>query len=258
VAGDGAGAAAALAALGDGECQVWWATPSLARDWHVEVLSADERARRARLRRAEDRDRFTVGCALLRVIVGGLTAVAPSAVALDRTCPDCDRPHGKPIPRDAGGLQCSVSHSGDRVVVAVHRGAAIGVDVERVPASLEDALVVRVLRADERAALDRLDALDRRWGFATYWTRKEAILKATGQGLRVAPDLIGVSSPVDLPRVLEVDDALLPRPISLHPLRPGAGYAACVAVIGAPPTAVPELGAAPLLAEPRPVASGRS
>ena len=230
-------------------CQVWWATPSLARERHVRLLSADELERRARYRREADRDRFTVGCALLRTLLGAFSGVLPEAVSIDRTCPDCGQPHGKPMARGAGTLQCSVSHSGDRVVVAISERSAIGVDVEQVPAEIHAGLAESVLRVDERAALDRMATSDRARGFATYWTRKEAILKATGDGLRIAPDLLGVSSPLAPPALLDVDaSAGLPRAVTLHALTPGADYAATLAVIGDPPSSVLELQAAELLA----------
>lgn len=231
----------------------------MARDWHVRLLSDDEHDRRTRFRRAVDRDRFTVGCALLRTLVGAFNGVAPAAVSLDRSCPDCDRPHGKPMPRGAGTLQCSVSHSGDRVVVAVSERAAIGVDVEELAPTIDQRLAERVLRPDELAALARLAAPDRAAGFATYWTRKEAILKATGDGLRIAPELFSVSSPLQPPALLDVDaTAGLPRAVTLCTLTPGAGYAAALAVIGARPSGVLELDATELLAMPAAVTPSHS
>jgi 4'-phosphopantetheinyl transferase len=231
----------------------------MARAWHVDLLDAGERDRRSRLRRDADRDRFTVGCALLRTLVGAFTGVSPAAVLLDRTCPDCDQPHGKPVPRNAGTLECSVSHSGDRVVVAVSERAAIGVDVEVVAAKIDDGLAERVLRPSELTALTSLPAADRARGFATYWTRKEAILKATGDGLRIAPELFGVSAPLEPPTVLEVDaEANLPRAVSLHTLTPGTGHVAALAVIGGPPSALVELNATALLSAPRTIEPSRS
>lgn len=250
MAGAGRSAAAVPSILRRDECHVWRATPSLARAWHVRLLSPSERDRRERLRRSADRDRFTVGCALLRIALGRLTATAPAAIRLDRSCPDCDRQHGKPVPQDADGLQCSVSHSGDTIVVAVSRDAAIGIDVEEVADGLDDRLVDRVLAAEEIASLNRLPAQDRPWGFAIYWTRKEAILKATGHGLRVSPDQITVSPPAEAPRLLGVEDAtLLPAGVALHPLRSASGCVGCLAAIGGALTVL-ELDGAAVLAEP--------
>lgn len=245
---------AAPPAVRPAHCHVWWATPSLARDWHVRLLSPGEHDRRARLRQAADRDRFTVGCALLRIVVGRATGVSPAALELDRSCPDCARPHGKPRPRHAPGLDCSVSHSGDRVAVAVARCAAIGVDVEEIEPGLDvRRLADRICAPAEVASLEQLPAEDRPWGFSTTWTRKEAILKATGYGLRVAPDQVRVSSPLEPPRLLDVGDVPFPsQRVTLHRLDPGEGYAASLAALNGPLTAVTEFDAAPLLAAPTP------
>jgi 4'-phosphopantetheinyl transferase len=78
-----------------------------------------------------------------------------------RACPDCDRPHGKPLVPDTG-LHVSVSHSGDLVAVAVTTAAPVGIDVEL--------------------------------GSDLGWCRWESVVKATGDGMRVP--LFPVSDPV--------------------------------------------------------------
>src|SRR5438067_3838099 len=84
----------------DGHCEVWWAGPELARPAHLALLNAGELDRRERLRRPVDRARFTVGAALLRLVVSRYTGDDPTAVTVDRTCADCGEMHGKPrVPR---------------------------------------------------------------------------------------------------------------------------------------------------------------
>src|SRR5882724_585210 len=112
------------------DCHVFWARPSdgwaAAGGW----LDAGERGRRDLLARAEDRERFVTAAGLLRRVVAERLGVAPGAVTVDRTCPDCDRPHGRPVIPGAG-LEVSVSHSGDLVAVALVLGSSpVGVDVE--------------------------------------------------------------------------------------------------------------------------------
>lgn len=135
-------------------------------------------------RRQEDRDRFLLGCATVRRVVGALLGIAPGAVVLDRSCADCGRPHGKVRVVAPHPPELSVSHSGDVVLVAVHRGAPIGVDVERVDPDLDTAsLSGFVLSPEEAEVVGSVPAADRTRAFTTYWTRKEAVLKATGDGL---------------------------------------------------------------------------
>ena len=57
-------------------CEVWWARPDAARPWHRELFTADELGRADAYRRPEDRDRFTVGCATSRLVLGRLLGLA--------------------------------------------------------------------------------------------------------------------------------------------------------------------------------------
>src|SRR5262245_36416215 len=82
--------------LGPGECQVWWAHPSDASQAHHAVLSTVEHDRRTAFRQQVDQDRFTVAAALLRILAGAHLGIAPATVDIERRCPDCPRPHGKP------------------------------------------------------------------------------------------------------------------------------------------------------------------
>ena len=166
--------------------QLWVASPSA---HHVEELTDLERARWSRFREQADRDRFATGAVLLRRALRAATG-DPTAY-LTRWCVDCAATdHGAPRAggRHAVEFGISLSHSADRVVVVVTRGAtAVGVDVEVVRGPL--AGMARVLGSAREAAAD-LDADRPDLALTTRWVRKEAILKAAGTGLRVAlPDL---------------------------------------------------------------------
>src|SRR5690348_2316687 len=106
------------------DCHVYWTRPSI--DWSAAErwLTAGERERLVAYRRAEDRARFVAAAGLLRLVVGERLGRPPASVAIDRTCPDCERPHGRPTVV-GGALSVSVSHSGDRVAVAVVAGPAV-------------------------------------------------------------------------------------------------------------------------------------
>src|SRR5260370_11505602 len=136
------------------------------------MVSPYEKKRRGRLVRGSERDAFTVGCALLRIIIGCLIGVPPAHVELDRTCPECGEQHGKPMTRIAAGLECSVSHSGEKVVVAIAR-YPIGVDVQRIERELDiDEAAAQILTASELASFRQIPADDRLWGLLAYWTPK--------------------------------------------------------------------------------------
>ena len=77
-----------------------------------------------------------------------------------------------------------MTHSGELVGVAFS-DRPVGLDVEKVDPRLDVDGVARVaLSAEEARELKRYDGIAKAQAFTTYWTRKEAVLKATGEGLR--------------------------------------------------------------------------
>jgi 4'-phosphopantetheinyl transferase len=206
-----------------GRCIVWLATPPADAASLVALLDPIERSRRERYRNPADRHRFTVGAVVLRRAVARHLSIAdPAAVHVDRTCPDCGRPHGRPR-IDRAGVHVSVSHSGHRVAVAVTAAGDVGVDVEQVRAGYEE-LLEAACAPEERPQV--ADAHD----FARLWTRKEAVLKATGAGLRIAPSDVVVAGPRDEPSLLALAGATPPA-CRLHDLDVGPDHAGAVAVL---------------------------
>jgi 4'-phosphopantetheinyl transferase len=157
---------------------VWWAEPSWLEPWHLDVLSDEERDRASSYRHGPDRARFVVAAALLRVVVGMRVRSAPSQVPVRRRCAHCDAPHGRPVIVGTD-LGVSVSHTRDRVVVAVTEDGAVGVDVEEVREIDVNRLTSMVLSADERTSSPT------RASFFSTWVRKEAVLKSLGTGIDV-------------------------------------------------------------------------
>jgi 4'-phosphopantetheinyl transferase len=236
-------------ALVRGACQVWWAALDDVGPGHDALLSPGDLDRRSRLLRAADRRRLTAAAAVAGLVLGAHAGRPPARLDIDRTCPHCGRPHGKPRIADLPDLHFSVSHSADRVVVAVSRDGPVGVDVEEVgswDAADLDEVAMLTLAPEERAVLYRAPKGARAAVFTAYWTRKEAAVKATGAGLTTALEDILVSPPASAPRVLRWGDAAAGPPPVLHVLRAPAGYAAALALVG-PTTRVMEADAGPFL-----------
>ncbi|GAA1837008.1 4'-phosphopantetheinyl transferase superfamily protein [Pseudonocardia ailaonensis] len=164
---------------------VWWARPvdPGAAPALVAVLDDHERTRLDRFRREADRARYLAAHALTRLVLGAHLGADPAALVLDRTC-RCGEQHGKPtLP---SGPEFSLTHSGDRVGVALSTAGPIGLDVEEHrPLSDLDGLASHVLSPAERHRPPR-DAT----AFLAVWTRKEALLKASGDGLSKPMDAI--------------------------------------------------------------------
>ncbi len=143
------------------------------------LLSPDEQQRADRFRRAEDRQHFIVGRAMLRQILGQYLAIAPDALQFGY------EPRGKPFLAHAPDLRFNLSHSHGLALYAIGRIGRIGVDLECLSRTLSEVepLAQRFFSASEYKSLMASPVDQRRSAFLRLWTCKEAVLKATGTGL---------------------------------------------------------------------------
>ena len=164
------------------EVQVW--ATDLVRDeapfWPL--LSLDERVKAERFRFERHRRRFVVARGVLRQLLGSYLAIAPEVVAF--TYSD----HGKPAldsRHNQFDLQFNMSHSHETAVYAFCVGVPVGIDVEWVQRPLTDAkqIVNRFFSPREAAEWQSLPAEFQMEAFFNGWTRKEAFIKAVGEGL---------------------------------------------------------------------------
>lgn len=151
----------------------------------VSVLSETERQRMVRLRRQADRDGYAAAHAALRLIVSGCAGVDPRSICIAQSdCTRCGEGHGKPHFVTPRHFEFSISHCGDVALLALTRGVRVGVDVERIDrCRSRRRLVNRYFAPLEAAHLDGMEQEDQAIEFARLWTRKEAYLKGTGEGL---------------------------------------------------------------------------
>ncbi len=150
----------------------------------LDGLSADERARAARMTFGRDARRYLAARHALRRILADVVNRPAERLVIE---PD-DR--GKPGLRD-GALQFNLSHSGPEALIGVSRDRAIGVDIEVVQEVAEAEALARAHFTDaERADWMTADASARHRTFLICWTRKEACVKALGVGLSAPPQSI--------------------------------------------------------------------
>jgi 4'-phosphopantetheinyl transferase len=192
----------------------------------ADMLSEDERGRAARFHFEVHRRRFVSCRAALRRVLAAVLGLAPRDVAF------VYGPFGKPALAGAGAVHFNVSHSEQWALLALSHERELGVDIERVRA-LDDLerLAATVFSPAERHDLARVADTARAEAFFNGWTRKEAYIKARGDGLRRLTDFdvtLVPREPVELRRMDGEPDE--PARWSLSALTPVAGFAAALCV----------------------------
>jgi len=236
---------------------------SLAR---AACLSAGEMVRAARFRSPVDADRYMAARSGLRHVLGRALGRAPGALAF------VEGPYGKPAlaaPDDACGITFNVAHSGGMALIAVARGADVGVDVERIRPGVEAVrLAERLFTPAERARLAALPPEAGYTAFFALWAAKEAVVKGLGRGLFARLD--GFKVRLDeagnlVPQRLVSHDDRDPGPASgapgawwLAPLDVGEVYRAAVAIATPHDGRPPQIALRALRAPDRLTAADRS
>lgn len=202
----------------------------------VRTLSTDERQRAERLYAERDRQRYIVGRARLRGILARYLGGEPARLAFEYA------PGGKPALAEASthllrghGISFNLAHSHALALYAVSHGRAVGVDIEYVRAFPDASQIAeRYFAPGERAQLRALAPDHQLAGFFACWTRKEAFIKATGEGLARPLDNFEVSlAPGEPAALLRVGgEPETAGRWTLVALTPAPGYAAALAVAG--------------------------
>jgi len=195
------------------------------------LLSDDEIARAGRYRFARDRLRFVAARSFLRKTLAQHLLVGARDIAF------AYGPFGKPalLPTGFGEtVEFNMSHSGGRAILAVARGASVGVDVEEmIHVSEWRGIASHYFSAYENAALSMVTTELRNAAFYCCWTRKEAFLKALGSGLAHPLDSFDVSLDESRAELVAVrGDLAAPADWTLHHLCPAPGYVGALAVKG--------------------------
>ena len=203
-------------------------TPAEIED-STRLLSAAERARALRFGTLALRERWIAGRATLRVLLGQALGTPPAAVEIRRGL------RGRPELGDAdAGIDFNVSHTRGVALIGFARGLAagtrIGVDIERADREVgADRLARKFLTARERASLAGLDLRTRRARFLRYWTCKEAMSKATGDGLIAPFGRLDVELS-EMPRLIDGPPPYVPGEWALVPAAVPAAWLATIAI----------------------------
>ncbi len=152
-------------------------------------LAADEQARAAKFHFDQHRRAYVLGRAVLRGLLGRMLDMPPSQIQF------CYGPKGKPALADSRApLRFNVSNSGNLAVYAFTEGCEVGIDVEAIrPVPDMELIAARFFSPAESSELMSVPEPDRPQAFFNCWTRKEAYIKAVGDGLSVPLDSFQVT-----------------------------------------------------------------
>ena len=217
------------------EVHVWQAeleTSSVRIDTYLNTLAEEEKSRADRLYFQRDRNRFIVAHGILRAILGRYLNRAPHTLLFRYGS------HGKPaldFEHGPHAIHFNISHSHGMALYAIARGRQVGIDVELTHRDLEvDQIADRFFSHGEIATLRALPRDVRKYAFFLCWTRKEAYIKARGEGLSLPLDQFEVSLIPGEPAALlsTVPDSDEVSRWSLRELAPTSDYVAALAVEG--------------------------
>jgi 4'-phosphopantetheinyl transferase len=190
------------------------------------VLVADERDRAARFRFDHLRQSFVIAHGALRCLLARYLKLDPASIRFNYGS------KGKPALASATLIQFNMTHSGSLAAVALTLGCQIGVDIERIrPLSEIKQIAGRFFCPEEASEIMSVPPSERERAFFCCWTRKEAYVKAIGDGLSAPLDQFRVTLlPGQPARFVHLgnnnDDA---EDWTLHDLTLAPNYAAALA-----------------------------
>jgi len=192
-----------------------------------ELLSAEEQERAARYRMERPRKDFILTRGTLRSLAAAYLGTTPRDLSFRYS------EYGKPILDGPFDLHFNVSHTDGLALIAFVRTHQIGIDVEKIsPKPDARKLAERFFSVRERHSLEKLSGDELQAAFFRCWTRKEAYVKARGEGLSLPLHQFDVSLAADDSQALLATrpDASEAGRWTLRDLSTRPGYAAALAL----------------------------
>lgn len=218
-----------------GEVHVWQ-VPLIVPDSSLQqlqgVLSEGEVARAMSFHFEKDRKRWMVARGVLRMLLSRYLQLDPGLLQFEANR------FGKPslvFPALGYPLQFNLSHSCDLALYAFTFTRQVGIDVEYKRADLDYEALARIcFSLYEQGVLQTLLVLVKQEAFYNCWTRKEAYIKARGQGMSIPLDQFDVSFEPGEPAALlqSREDPHEIKSWTIRELFPAVGYVGALACEG--------------------------
>src|ERR1700730_1444128 len=191
--------------LSHDELHVWLTWLDVERQEHTRLfsyLNKDEVSRAERFVFPRDRDHFIVARGRLRELLGKYLRCPPDAVQFKT-----GRFGKLSLLDDENQLRFNLSHSHGLALYGFCMGRELGIDAEKIrPGFAGQGIAERYFSAAEQRELTEVPKELRDTAFFLCWTRKEAYIKARGDGLQIPLDSFDVSLKPDEPATLRSED----------------------------------------------------
>jgi 4'-phosphopantetheinyl transferase len=215
--------------LSGGEVHIWTLPTTAASATAVmfePILAPDELDRARRFHFTHLRESFLIARGALRCLLGRYLDLHPKSIQFSYSS------KGKPALEAGAHIHFNMTHSGGLAAIAITAGCQIGVDLEQIrPLSDMQQIAARFFCSEETAEIMSLTQGERERAFFCCWTRKEAYVKAIGDGLSAPLDSFRVTVLPDIPaQFVRIGHATADTNAwTLHDLSLGPGYAAALA-----------------------------
>jgi 4'-phosphopantetheinyl transferase len=218
--------------LSDEEAHIWRAdlkANECFQSSFLKLLSPDEKNRAQKFRFAKDNRNFIIARGILRSLIGKYLEINPAEISFQYS------EFGKPGIADNNTLQFNISHSQNMALFAFTTKFNVGVDVEFVNPDIEvKDIAAKFFSTNEIMNLLALPEKQQALGFFNCWTRKEAFIKAVGEGLSFPLDKFEVSLEPNKPAKLLATD-WQPDAVSkwsIYSMSPGENFVGSLAIEG--------------------------
>lgn len=196
---------------------------------YEELLDNEEKEKAYRYKFDKDRNCSIIARGVLRTLLGSYSNELPERITFSFG------PFGKPEVYNNSGIQFNISHSRDAIVLGFIKNDAIGVDVEFMDEKIDALQIAKhFFSNEERVALSAVSEDERVEAFYNCWTRKEAFIKALGDGLSFPLDQFVVSlTPALKAELLKTKwDQMEKEKWALHSFNPEKKYVSAFTVNG--------------------------